>query len=135
MTETDREYVANPGDVDENKRYQAISRVRDRFDELKADVETMEQHHPGLLREVRNIVCGDTDERIAQLESDLEESREEIMDLREDRERLEARLDEAPDPEEIGHVVEQVEAALERGDRGDVETALGRLREAAGVER
>ena len=30
-------------------------------------------------------------------------------------------------------MTEQLEAAMERGDRGDVEVALGRLREAAGV--
>lgn len=57
MTRTDREYIANKGDVDENKRYQAISRVRDRLDELEEDVEVLQQHHPELLQEIREVVC------------------------------------------------------------------------------
>jgi predicted nuclease with TOPRIM domain len=59
MTDTDRRYIAGEADVDENKRYQAISRVRDRFDELEKDVEVLEEHHPGLLDELREVVCED----------------------------------------------------------------------------
>jgi hypothetical protein len=56
MTDTEREQIA--GNVeDENKRYQAISRVRDRFDALENDVEYLEKHHEGLLEELREIVC------------------------------------------------------------------------------
>lgn len=58
MTETDREYVAG-GDVDENKRYQAISRIRDRLDELETDVALLAEHHPKLLAEIREVVCDD----------------------------------------------------------------------------
>lgn len=58
MTETDREYIAGETDS-ENKRYQAISRVRDRFDELENDVEILEEHHEDLLGELRDIVCED----------------------------------------------------------------------------
>lgn len=61
LTETDREYIADGEDVDENKRYQAVSRVRDRLDELRTDIETLEEHHPDLLEEVQEIVCGDED--------------------------------------------------------------------------
>lgn len=64
MTETDREYIArerDPGEA-ENKRYQAISRVRDRLDELEQDVDVLEEHHPELLSEIRQIVCQDPDE-------------------------------------------------------------------------
>ena len=56
MTETDREYIAERGPND-NRRYQAISRVRDRLDELATDVEILEEHHPQLLSEVREVVC------------------------------------------------------------------------------
>lgn len=59
LTETDRERIA--GDPDtleaENYRYQAISRVRDRLDELEKDVAVLEEHHPDLLQEVRDVVC------------------------------------------------------------------------------
>ena len=61
MTQTDREYIAHEDDVDENKRYQAISRVRDRFDELEKDVEVLEEHHPELLEELRDVVCEEHD--------------------------------------------------------------------------
>ncbi|WP_255170061.1 hypothetical protein [Natrononativus amylolyticus] len=57
MTQTDREQIAGNVD-DENKRYQAISRVRDRFDELERDVAVLEKHHEGLLEEIREIICG-----------------------------------------------------------------------------
>lgn len=59
MTKTDRQYISyekDPG-PSENKRYQAISRVRDRFDELEKDVEVLEEHHPDLLEELRDVVC------------------------------------------------------------------------------
>lgn len=62
LTETDRDYIAAGDDVDSNKRFQAVSRVRDRLEELQADVETLEEHHPELLQEVRDVVCeGDPD--------------------------------------------------------------------------
>lgn len=57
LTKTDREYIAGEDSVDENKRYQAVSRVRDRIDELESDVETLSEHHPDLLEEVREVVC------------------------------------------------------------------------------
>lgn len=62
MTSTDREYIAGGEDVAENKRYQAVSRVRDRIDELSEDVEVLEEHHPELLEEVRDVVCEDPDD-------------------------------------------------------------------------
>ena len=62
MTPTEREYIADEGDVDENKRYQAVSRVRDRIEELERDVELLEEHHPKLLEEVRGVVCDGSDD-------------------------------------------------------------------------
>lgn len=58
MTETDRAQIAGDTD-DEHKRYQAVSRVRDRFDALETDIAHLEEHHPKLLREFREIVCED----------------------------------------------------------------------------
>lgn len=59
MTETDRERIASDPETreEENYRYQAVSRVRDRLDELETDVEILEEHHPDLLEEVREVVC------------------------------------------------------------------------------
>lgn len=57
MTTTDRERIAGEADVEENKRYQSISRVRSRIEELETDVEVLEEHHPDLLEELREAVC------------------------------------------------------------------------------
>lgn len=57
MTDTERDYIAWDVTVTENKRYQAIARVRDRLDELENDVLILEKHHPGLLEEIREVVC------------------------------------------------------------------------------
>lgn len=62
MTGTDRKYVAGEGVEDENQRYQAVSRVRDRLDELEKDVEVLEESHPELLAEIREIVCEEGDD-------------------------------------------------------------------------
>lgn len=56
LTETDREYIANR-DSNDNKRNQAVSRVRDRLDELEHDVDVLSEHHPELLQEIREVVC------------------------------------------------------------------------------
>lgn len=58
MTETEREYIA---DGDEDRRYQAASRIRSRIhDELTADVELLKEHHPVLFEELREVVCDDS---------------------------------------------------------------------------
>ncbi|XGI84770.1 hypothetical protein ACEU6E_10755 (plasmid) [Halorutilales archaeon Cl-col2-1] len=60
MTETERQRIAEKEDVDERKRYQAISEVRNRIqDELVKDVEALEEYHPKLLEELRDVVCED----------------------------------------------------------------------------
>lgn len=61
LTETDRERIASDPttDEEENYRYQAISRVRDRLDELDEDITVLQEHHPELLGEIRGVVCDD----------------------------------------------------------------------------
>lgn len=62
MTETDREYLSSLPDQRESKHYQAVSRVRHRIrEQLTQDVEILRQHHPELFRELRAVVCKDTD--------------------------------------------------------------------------
>jgi transposase len=56
ITETERKYISREVRVSENRRYQAISRVRDRLEELRQDVSLLEKHHPQLLSELREIV-------------------------------------------------------------------------------
>jgi hypothetical protein len=59
MTDTERQYIAREVDVSENKRYQAIARVRNRLEKLEQDVDALEESHPGLLEEVREVVCSE----------------------------------------------------------------------------
>jgi ppGpp synthetase/RelA/SpoT-type nucleotidyltranferase len=59
MTTTDRERIIGETEVSDEKRYQAIHRVRSRVRELETDVEILEEHHPELLEELREVVCSD----------------------------------------------------------------------------
>lgn len=56
LTDRDRELLAD--EDAENRRYQAVSEIRARInDEVSADVEILEEHHPQLLKELRDVVC------------------------------------------------------------------------------
>ena len=56
LTDTDREYIT--GKEGDAKRYQSASRIRRRItEELPKDVAVLEEHHPELLDELRDIVC------------------------------------------------------------------------------
>ena len=57
MTTTDRERISEEVDVPDEKRHQAIHRVRSRIDELGTDVDVLQKHHPELLEELREVVC------------------------------------------------------------------------------
>jgi len=57
MTTTDRERITGEADVSDEKRYQAIHRVRSRIEELETDVEVLAEHHPELLEELQEAVC------------------------------------------------------------------------------
>jgi len=57
MTTTDRERVTGAADIADEKRYQAIHRVRSRIEELEQDAEILEEHHPELYRELQEAVC------------------------------------------------------------------------------
>ncbi|SEW10066.1 hypothetical protein [Natrinema salifodinae] len=60
LTETEREQIA--GEHGDSRKYQATSRVRRRVEEeLTKDIEVLEEHHPELLEEVREVICKDGD--------------------------------------------------------------------------
>ena len=61
MTTTDRERITEEADVSDEKRYQAIHRVRSRIEELEQDAKILETHHPELYDELYDAVCGDND--------------------------------------------------------------------------
>jgi hypothetical protein len=58
ITDTEAERIAGEADVEDSKRYQAVSRVRRRVrEQLPEDLELLEEHHPELLAELREVVC------------------------------------------------------------------------------
>ncbi|CAM2992680.1 MULTISPECIES: hypothetical protein [Halobacterium] len=57
MTKTDRERISGEADVDDSKRYESASRVRQRIDELETDAEILKENHPNLYEELREAVC------------------------------------------------------------------------------
>jgi len=57
-TDRDRHQIAHAEGVSDSEHYQAVSRVRRRIDEnLAEDIELLAEHHPGLLEELRDVVC------------------------------------------------------------------------------
>ncbi len=58
LTETEREQIA--GKHGDQRKYEAISRVRSRIqEELSKDMELFEEHKPELADELREAVCED----------------------------------------------------------------------------
>lgn len=58
ITDTEAERISGEADVEDSKRYQAVSRVRRRIQEqLPVEIELLEEHHPDLLAELREVVC------------------------------------------------------------------------------
>jgi hypothetical protein len=56
LTETEREQIA--GEHGDDRKYQAASRIRRRIeDELTTDVDLLQEHHPQLYEELREVVC------------------------------------------------------------------------------
>ena len=57
ITDTEQDRISGAADVDDSKRYQAVSRVRRRIrDQLPKEIEMLEEHHPDLLEELREVV-------------------------------------------------------------------------------
>jgi len=64
LTDSERELIADDDPDEPNRRYQAISRVRNKIDdELPKDVKLLQEHHPQLFKELKEVVCdGDGDD-------------------------------------------------------------------------
>lgn len=57
LTDGERKHISRESE-NPQRRYEAVSRVRNRIEEeLTTDVEILEEHHPELLDELREIVC------------------------------------------------------------------------------
>jgi hypothetical protein len=60
LTEKEREWLASDATEAGSRKYQVISEVRNRInDELIEDIETLAEHHPELLEELRNVACSE----------------------------------------------------------------------------
>lgn len=57
LTESERAALA--GESSDSYRYKTRSFLRDRLEELEADVSVLEEHDPELLEELRGVVCDD----------------------------------------------------------------------------
>lgn len=58
LTDTEREQIS--GEHGDERRYQAVSRVRRRIEEeLTTDVELLRENHPDLYQELRDVVCNE----------------------------------------------------------------------------
>lgn len=57
LTDAERRHISRQSD-NEQLRYEAVWRARKRVtEELSRDVEILEEHHPELLEELREVVC------------------------------------------------------------------------------
>jgi hypothetical protein len=62
MTKTERARISGEDDVEDAKQYQAVSRVRRRInEELPQEMKLLAEHHPELLEELQEVVCGSDD--------------------------------------------------------------------------
>jgi hypothetical protein len=64
LTDRERELIEGEESVNEDLRYQAVSRVRRKInDELTTDVDLLRENHPELYEELREVVCDALSER------------------------------------------------------------------------
>lgn len=61
LTERERELIEGPANRDDNLRYQAVSRARNKIGELATDTDILRENHPALYAELRAAVCNSED--------------------------------------------------------------------------
>lgn len=58
LTDQERKIIASEKGNEDEYRYQAISRARNKIqDELTQDIEVLREHHPQLFSELQEVVC------------------------------------------------------------------------------
>jgi hypothetical protein len=60
LTEREKEILSGEADVDEKYYYRVVTRVRQKVEQLEADLDVLDEHHDSLGDELRDIVCGDS---------------------------------------------------------------------------
>lgn len=62
LTETDRQHITGESAPSQDQKDQSAYRVRQRIhEELPSDIEVLQEHRPDILKELREVVCEDTD--------------------------------------------------------------------------
>lgn len=62
LTDRERELLASENENEDDYRYQAASRIRNKIhDELTVDVGILKEHHPVLFDELREVVYNEVD--------------------------------------------------------------------------
>ena len=75
LTDSERELLTADDLDDENRRYQAVSRGRNKIeDELPRDIAILEENHAQLLAELREVACDDAKEG-----DDVEEMKQRLL--------------------------------------------------------
>jgi hypothetical protein len=57
LTPREREIIRGEADVSDSYYYRVVSRVREKIEQLESDLETLDEHHPGLADELREAIC------------------------------------------------------------------------------
>jgi len=81
LTDREREVLRGDAtDVKNPKEYRSKirSRLKKRLDQLETDIDLLDTHEPELAADLYDRVCGDQERRLARLEREVEELREEI---------------------------------------------------------
>lgn len=62
ITDTERARISGEVNVEQQRKYEAVSRVRRRIrEQLPEEMAILEEHHPQLLGELQEAVCEDED--------------------------------------------------------------------------
>ena len=59
LTDREREILSGEADVSEKYYYRVVTRVRQKINEIEADLALLDEHHDTLGDELREIVCDD----------------------------------------------------------------------------
>lgn len=81
LTDGEKRALDPDSDMDQNTRSTHLSRVKNKIDLLGEDARLLRQHRPDLYERAHEAVCEEEiDERVAQLEKQVEELQERLED-------------------------------------------------------
>jgi len=60
LTEREREIIKGDADVSDNYRYRVVSRIRTKIENVDGDIDILANNREDLLKELREVVCEDS---------------------------------------------------------------------------